>query len=107
MVHPRKLLFYSRLNALDMIFQDVNDQLLSLFVLLTLGLSRCSNSRVNGEASLALGHLMASAVAGFMGAKESDSSRIKKVSYRKGRLLIKGSNEEAWAKNRRVEINHE
>ena len=36
MVHPRKLLFYSRLNALDMIFQDVNDQLLSLFVLLTL-----------------------------------------------------------------------
>lgn len=177
MVHPLKLFLYSNLNALDMIFQDVNDQLLSLFALLTLSLNGCSNSRVNGQASLAggsvsqttqsdatsiskpaernlssfsalthfdfgsvassaetttvlhstvdkfaknpsarvvisghadergtreynlaLGHLMASAVARFMVAKESDSSSIKKVSYGKEGLLIKGLNEESWAK---------
>ena len=55
MVHPLKLFLYSNLNALDMIFQDVNDQPLSLFALLTLGLNGCSNSRVNGQASLAGG----------------------------------------------------
>jgi peptidoglycan-associated lipoprotein len=36
-----------------------------------------------------------------------DSLRIKKVSYGKEKPLIKGSNEEAWSKNRRVEINDE
>jgi peptidoglycan-associated lipoprotein len=40
-----------------------------------------------------------------MVAKGVDGSRIKKVSYGKEKPLLKGSNEEAWSKNRRVEIN--
>ena len=55
MVPPRKLTFYSKLKGLDMVVRDVKKQLLSLSVLLTLGLSGCSNSRVHGEASLAGG----------------------------------------------------
>ena len=167
-------------------FCDVSKQLLSVSVLLTLGLSGCSNSRVSGEPPLAgrsvsqatqseaastskpaehnlssflvltyfdfdsaalsaettivldsavdkfaknpsarvvisghadergtreynlgLGHLRASAVADYMLAKGIDGLRIKKVSYGKERPLLKGSNDEAWAKNRRVEINDE
>jgi peptidoglycan-associated lipoprotein len=42
-----------------------------------------------------------------MVARGIDSLRIKKVSYGKERPLLKGSNEEAWSKNRRVEINNE
>ena len=167
-------------------FRDVRKQLLSVSVLFTLGLSGCSNSRVNGEKSLAggsisqttqseatstskpaqhnlsslfmltyfdfdsaalsaettvvldsvvdkfaknpsallvisghadergtreynlaLGHLRASAVADYMLARGIDGLRIKKISYGKERPLLKGSNEAAWAKNRRVEINDE
>ena len=186
MVPSRKLTFNSKLNGLDMVFRNVKKQLIGFFVLLTLGLSGCSNSRVHGEASLAggslsqttqsnatsiskpaehnlssfsaltyfdfdsvalsakttmvldnivdkfaknpsarvvisghadergtreynlaLGHLRASAVADYMVAGGLDSLRIKKVSYGKERPLIKGSNKEAWAKNKRVEINDE
>jgi peptidoglycan-associated lipoprotein len=42
-----------------------------------------------------------------MAARGIDSLRIKKVSYGKERPLLKGSNEQAWSKNRRVEINNE
>ena len=66
-----------------------------------------ADERGTREYNLALGHLRASAVADYMLARGIDSSRIKKVSYGKERPLLKGSNEEALAKNRRVEINDE
>ena len=66
-----------------------------------------ADERGTREYNLALGHLRASAVADYLVAKGIDGSRIKKVSYGKERPLLKGSNEEAWSKNRRVEINGE
>ena len=66
-----------------------------------------ADKRGTREYNLALGHLKAPAVANYMVAGGLESLRIKKVSYGKERPLIKGSNEEAWAKNRRVEINDE
>jgi peptidoglycan-associated lipoprotein len=66
-----------------------------------------ADERGTREYNLALGHLRATAVADYMLAKGIDGLRIKKVSYGKERPLLKGSNEEAWAKNRRVEINDE
>jgi peptidoglycan-associated lipoprotein len=66
-----------------------------------------ADERGTREYNLALGHLRASAVADYMLARGIDGSRIKKVSYGKERPLLRGSNEEAWAKNRRVEINDE
>ena len=66
-----------------------------------------ADERGTREYNLALGHLRASAVADFMVAKGIDGSRIKKVSFGKEKPLLKGSNEEAWSKNRRVEIDGE
>jgi peptidoglycan-associated lipoprotein len=66
-----------------------------------------ADERGTREYNMALGHLRASAVADYMVAGGLDSLRIKKVSYGKEKPLIKGSNEEAWSKNRRVEINDE
>jgi peptidoglycan-associated lipoprotein len=59
------------------------------------------------EYNLALGHQRAAAVADYMVAAGIDGLRIKKVSFGKEKPLIKGSNEEAWSRNRRVEINGE
>ena len=66
-----------------------------------------ADERGTREYNLALGHLRASAVADYMVANGIDGSRIKKVSFGKEKPLLKGSNEEAWSKNRRVEINGE
>ncbi len=66
-----------------------------------------ADERGTREYNLGLGHLRASAVADYMLAKGIDGLRIKKVSYGKERPLLKGSNDEAWSKNRRVEINDE
>ena len=66
-----------------------------------------ADERGTREYNLALGHLRASAVADYMLARGIDGLRIKKVSYGKERPLLKGSNEAAWVKNRRVEINDE
>ena len=66
-----------------------------------------ADERGTREYNLALGHLRATAVADYMLARGIDGFRIKKVSFGKERPLLKGSNEEAWAKNRRVEINDE
>jgi peptidoglycan-associated lipoprotein len=66
-----------------------------------------ADERGTREYNLALGHLRASAVADYMVAKGIDGLRIKKVSFGKEKPLLKGSNEEAWSKNRRVEINGE
>ena len=66
-----------------------------------------ADERGTREYNLALGHLRASAVADYMLARGIDGLRIKKISYGKERPLLKGSNEAAWEKNRRVEINDE
>ncbi len=66
-----------------------------------------ADERGTREYNLALGHLRASAVADYMVTRGIDRLRIKKVSYGKERPLLKGSNEQAWAKNRRVEMNGE
>ena len=66
-----------------------------------------ADERGTREYNLALGNLRASAVADYMLARGIDGLRIKKVSYGKERPLLNGSNEAAWAKNRRVEINDE
>ena len=66
-----------------------------------------ADERGTREYNLALGHLRASAVADYMVAKGIDGLRVKKVSFGKEKPVIKGSNEEAWSKNRRVEINGE
>ena len=66
-----------------------------------------ADERGTREHNLALGHLRASAVADYMVANVIYGLRIKKVSFGKEKPLIKGSNEEAWSKNRRVEINGE
>ena len=50
-------------------------------------------------------HLRASVVADCMVAEGIDGLNIKKVSCGKEKLLLKGSNEEVWSENRRVEIN--
>ena len=64
-----------------------------------------ADERGTREYNLALEHLRASAFADYMVARGIDDSRIKKVSYDRERPLLKGSNEEAWSKNRSVEIN--
>ena len=66
-----------------------------------------ADERGTREYNLALGHLRASAVADYMVANGIGGLRIKKVSFGKEKPLLKGSNEEAWSKNRRVEINGE
>ena len=66
-----------------------------------------ADERGTREYNLALGHRRASAVADYMVAKGVDSLRVKKVSFGKERPLLKGSNEAAWSKNRRVEIDEE
>ena len=64
-----------------------------------------ADERGTRDYNLALGHLRASAVANYMVANGIDGLRIKKVSFGKEKPLLKGSNEEAWSQNRRVEIN--
>ena len=66
-----------------------------------------ADERGTREYNLSLGHLRASAVADYMVANGVDGLRIKKVSFGKEKPLLKGLVEEAWSKNRRVEINGE
>ena len=66
-----------------------------------------ADERGTREYNLALGHLRVSAVDDYVVANGTDGLRIKKVSFGKEKSLLKGSNEEAWSKNRRVEINDE
>ena len=66
-----------------------------------------ADKRGTREYNLASGHLRASAVADYMVANGILGLRIKKVPFGKEKPLLKGSNEEAWSKNRRVKINDE
>ena len=60
-----------------------------------------ADERGTREYNLALGERRASATRDYLVAKGVDGSRIRIVSYGKERPAVVGSNEEAWAKNRR------
>ncbi len=56
------------------------------------------------EYNLALGQRRANAVREFLGSLSVDTSRLRIVSYGEERPAVQGSNESAWAKNRRAEF---
>ena len=70
-------------------------------------ISEHADERGTREYNLALGHQRASAVADSMVASGIDGLRIKKILYGKEKPLLKGASEEAWSRNRRVELNGE
>ena len=61
-----------------------------------------ADERGTREYNLALGERRAAAARDYLLAKGVDGSRIRIVSYGKERPAVVGSNEEAWAKNRRA-----
>ena len=60
-----------------------------------------ADERGTREYNLALGERRAAATRDYLLAKGVDGSRIRIVSYGKERPAVVGSNEDAWAKNRR------
>ena len=60
-----------------------------------------ADERGTREYNLALGDRRASAAGDFLVAQGIDGARIKTISYGKERPEMVGSNDEAWAKNRR------
>ncbi len=63
-----------------------------------------TDERGSREYNLALGQRRADAVARSIALLGGDASRIETVSYGKERPKAEGSNEEAWALNRRAEL---
>ncbi len=61
-----------------------------------------TDERGTREYNLALGERRANAVRDYLAALGVDPSRIKTISYGKERPVALGSNEDAWAKNRRA-----
>lgn len=63
-----------------------------------------TDERGGREYNLALGQKRAEAVAKSLGLLGVQAAQVEPVSYGKERPAAAGSNEEAWAKNRRVEL---
>ena len=61
-----------------------------------------ADERGTREYNLALGERRATAVRDYLVAKGINSARVRTVSYGKERPAVSGSDEEAWAKNRRA-----
>jgi len=61
-----------------------------------------ADERGTREYNLALGERRASAARDYLLAQGIDSARVRIISYGKERPAVQGSNEEAWAKNRRA-----
>lgn len=61
-----------------------------------------ADERGTREYNLALGERRANAAKNFLQAQGVDASRLSIISYGKERPAVDGSNEEAWAKNRRA-----
>ena len=61
-----------------------------------------ADERGTREYNLALGDRCAVAVRDYLLAKGLNAARVRTVSYGKERPAVSGSNEEAWAKNRRT-----
>lgn len=57
--------------------------------------------------NLALGARRAASVADYLLAQGINKFRLRQISYGKEKPLLNGSNEEAWQKNRRAELNGE
>ncbi len=60
------------------------------------------DERGTREYNLALGDRRANAAKNYLVSKGVDASRISTISYGKERPAVEGSNEEAWAQNRRA-----
>ena len=69
---------------------------------LTVSIEGHADERGTREYNLALGDRRAVAVRDYLLAKGLNSARIRTVSYGKERPAVAGSNESAWAKNRRA-----
>ncbi|MET0518481.1 MAG: peptidoglycan-associated lipoprotein Pal [Burkholderiaceae bacterium] len=71
---------------------------------IALSLEGNTDERGGREYNLALGQKRAEAVAKSLSLLGVQASQVEPVSYGKERPAVQGSNEEAWAKNRRVEL---
>jgi peptidoglycan-associated lipoprotein len=60
------------------------------------------DERGTREYNLALGERRANSVKNYLVALGVDQNRIQTISYGKERPAVSGSNEEAWAQNRRA-----
>ena len=61
-----------------------------------------TDERGTREYNLALGERRANAAKNFLGAQGVGADRLTIISYGKERPAVDGSNEEAWARNRRA-----
>ena len=66
-----------------------------------------TDQRGSREYNMALGERRAESVARFLRVNDVSSDQIETVSYGEEQPAVEGNNEEAWAENRRVEINYE
>jgi len=65
-----------------------------------------TDERGGREYNLALGNKRAEAVRRALAVSGVSDAQIEAVSFGKEKPAVQGSNEEAWAKNRRVELSH-
>jgi len=66
-----------------------------------------ADERGTREYNMALGERRAKAVEAFLGVNGVRAGQLESVSYGKEKPLNEGSDEAAWAENRRVEIGYE
>ncbi|TDT42964.1 peptidoglycan-associated lipoprotein [Halospina denitrificans] len=66
-----------------------------------------TDERGSGEYNMALGERRAQSVARFLKVNDVSEDQIETVSYGEEKPAVDESNEDAWAQNRRVEINYE
>lgn len=66
-----------------------------------------TDERGSREYNMALGERRAESVARFLRVNDVSDDQIETVSYGEEQPVVDESNEEAWAENRRVEINYE
>ena len=66
-----------------------------------------TDERGSREYNMALGERRAESVARFLKANGVDDDQVETISYGEEKPAVDESNEEAWAKNRRVEIAYE
>lgn len=66
-----------------------------------------TDERGSSEYNMALGERRAESVARFLKVNDVNEDQIETVSYGEEKPAVDESNEDAWAQNRRVEINYE
>ena len=66
-----------------------------------------TDERGSSEYNMALGERRAKSVARFLKVNDVNEDQIETVSYGEEKPAVDESNEDAWAQNRRVEINYE